>query len=81
MCEGARTVPNSNELAHAVAESVSESEKQVEMRERVKVLREAALEAVKEGGSSVKELDGLADCLATLQPAFSNNLQHKQNGN
>lgn len=63
VCEGARTVPNSNELAHAVAESVSESEKQVKMRERVKALREAALEAVKEGGSSVKELDDFADSL------------------
>ncbi|KAK9926183.1 hypothetical protein M0R45_023425 [Rubus argutus] len=82
VCEGARTVPDSNELAHAVAESVGESEKQVEMRKRVKALRDAALEAVKEGGSSVKELDGLADSLAALpQPAFSNILPHEQNGN
>ncbi|XP_061988820.1 UDP-glycosyltransferase 89B2 [Rosa rugosa] len=59
VCEGARTVPDANALARAVADSVSE--KHVGIRERVKALREAALETVREGGSSVKELDGLVD--------------------
>ncbi|KAL6182974.1 hypothetical protein ACLB2K_044385 [Fragaria x ananassa] len=76
VCEGARTVPDSNVVARVVADSVSG--KHVKMREQVKVMREAALGAVKDGGSSVKDLDGLVDHLATLQT--SNNLQSKQNG-
>ncbi|KAL6281485.1 hypothetical protein ACE6H2_018366 [Prunus campanulata] len=79
VCEGAGSVPDSDELARVVAESVSE--KRVE-RERAVELREAALEAIKEGGSSVKELDSLVDRLAALEiPAGSKNLQSMRNGN
>lgn len=78
VCEGAGSVPDSDELARVVAESVSE--KRVE-RERAVELREAALEAIKEGGSSVKELDSLVDRLAALEiPAGSKNLQSMRNG-
>ncbi|KAL7161103.1 hypothetical protein ACSBR2_041704 [Camellia fascicularis] len=57
ICEGAQTVPNSNELARVVVESVS---KQETGNERVGKLRRAALDAIKEGGSSYKDLDKLA---------------------
>ncbi|GLT50220.1 hypothetical protein SLA2020_237210 [Shorea laevis] len=56
VCQGAETVPNSEELAQLVAESVSEEGGR---RKRVAALREAALAAIKEGGSSVKNLDEL----------------------
>ncbi|KAF5933867.1 hypothetical protein HYC85_030038 [Camellia sinensis] len=56
VCEGAQTVPNSDELARVVAESVSNQETG---NERVGKLRRAALDAIK-GGSSSKDLDKLA---------------------
>ncbi|KAF5933857.1 hypothetical protein HYC85_030028 [Camellia sinensis] len=56
VCEGAQTVPNSDELARVVAESVS---KQETGNERVGKLRRAALDAIK-GGSSYNDLDKLA---------------------
>ncbi|XP_022738666.1 UDP-glycosyltransferase 89B1 [Durio zibethinus] len=56
-CEGAQTVPNSDELARVLAESVSKRN-QVE-RERVMQWRKAALDAIKEGGSSAKDMEEL----------------------
>ncbi|GAV64534.1 UDPGT domain-containing protein [Cephalotus follicularis] len=64
VCEGAKTVPNSHKLAIALAESVSDNG--VDERERAMGLRGAALEAIKEGGSSVKALDGLVKRLTEL---------------
>lgn len=58
--EGAETVPDSNELARVVMEVISQerSEKVNAMQERVTELRGMALEAIREGGSSYKDLDG-----------------------
>ncbi|TYH80322.1 hypothetical protein ES332_D03G124300v1 [Gossypium tomentosum] len=54
-CEGPQTVPNPEELARVLAESVSR-EKGVE-RKGVMELRKAALEAVREGGSSAQDME------------------------
>ncbi|THG23821.1 UDP-glycosyltransferase 89B2-like [Camellia sinensis] len=56
VCEGAQTVPNSDELARVVAESVSMQEIE---NIRVGKLRRATLDAIKEGGSSCEDLDKL----------------------
>lgn len=68
VCEGAESVPNSTELARAVTLSVSEN---WAARERVTELRRAALEAIKPGGSSAKNLDALVKYLSEF------NLQEK----
>ncbi|XP_058205486.1 UDP-glycosyltransferase 89B2-like [Rhododendron vialii] len=57
ICEGAQTVPDSNELAQVVAESVHNKLGSENIRSRE--LREAALDAVGEGGSSNMDLDRL----------------------
>ncbi|KAG1327465.1 UDP-glycosyltransferase 89B2 [Cocos nucifera] len=57
LCDGADAVPDSDELARIVAELLGESGKGV--KERAKELSRRALEAVKEGGSSWKDLEGL----------------------
>ncbi|XP_015866970.3 UDP-glycosyltransferase 89A2 [Ziziphus jujuba] len=54
VCEGADGVPDSAELAKAIAESMSLDAPQ---KVKAKELKEKALEAVKEGGSSLKDLD------------------------
>ncbi|XP_058112455.1 UDP-glycosyltransferase 89B2-like [Magnolia sinica] len=54
VCEGADSVPDSDELARAMTESVSWSWPQ---RARAKELSRAAVGAVREGGSSRKVLD------------------------
>ncbi|KAI3807390.1 hypothetical protein L1987_23317 [Smallanthus sonchifolius] len=57
VCEGAETVPDSDELAELFGKSVSE-ETRLE-RERAKAFAKAAKEAVGDKGSSVDELDRL----------------------
>ncbi|XP_058112454.1 UDP-glycosyltransferase 89B2-like [Magnolia sinica] len=57
VCGGAESVPDSVELARAVAESVSWTWPQ---RARAKELSRAAGGAVREGGSSYQDLDALA---------------------
>ncbi|KAJ0105096.1 hypothetical protein Patl1_18967 [Pistacia atlantica] len=62
VCEGAQTVPNSTELAKAVAESVGENRV---MRDRAMELSKAAVDAIK-GGGSVKDLNGLVKHVGVL---------------
>ncbi|KAK2663466.1 hypothetical protein Ddye_002040 [Dipteronia dyeriana] len=76
VCEGAKTVPDSTELARVVAESVS-SESRV-MRERVMELREEAIKAVEKSGTSVKDLEGLIKHLGGLESGKENNLIIKE---
>lgn len=78
VCEGARTVPDSDELARVLAESVSGDWAE---RARAAVLRKAAREAIKEGGSSVNELDRLVGQLCALEIPATSNLQSIRNGN
>ncbi|GAB4843126.1 hypothetical protein Ancab_013102 [Ancistrocladus abbreviatus] len=61
VCEGARTIPDSDQLARIVAGSVSED--RVE-RIRAGEMRKAALEAVSEGGSSFKDYERLLNDLS-----------------
>ncbi|RZC91596.1 hypothetical protein C5167_027658 [Papaver somniferum] len=68
ICEGADTVPNSTELARVIAESVPQGE---EGKSRPQIIRavemgKMGLEAVKEGGSSFKNLDELVSNLNEL---------------
>ncbi|OVA15426.1 UDP-glucuronosyl/UDP-glucosyltransferase [Macleaya cordata] len=63
VCEGARTVPDAAELGRAVAESVSENRSE---RVRAMELCKASHDAVKEGGSSFKDLDSLVSVLSGL---------------
>uniref|UniRef100_A0A5B7B8Q2 UDP-glycosyltransferase 89A2-like n=1 Tax=Davidia involucrata TaxID=16924 RepID=A0A5B7B8Q2_DAVIN len=64
VCEGADTVPDPVELGRIIAESVSGDKKE---KRRAKELRDQALEAVKKGGSSWRDLDGLVRELAQLE--------------
>ncbi|KAG4155222.1 hypothetical protein ERO13_D03G098500v2 [Gossypium hirsutum] len=64
-CEGPQTVPNPEELARVLAESVSR-EKGVE-RKGVMELRKAALEAVREGGSSAQDMEEMVKQLFCMQ--------------
>lgn len=63
VCEGAKTVPNSEELARVLAESVSGGG--VEMRRSLK-LKAAALDAIGEGGTSEKDFGCLINQLVKL---------------
>ncbi|XXG63171.1 hypothetical protein AAC387_Pa05g1416 [Persea americana] len=63
VCEGLGTVPDSAELARAVAESLSGSRPE---RVRAMEMKKVALDAVKEGGSSYSDLDGLVKELSAL---------------
>nr|XP_043608728.1 UDP-glycosyltransferase 89A2-like [Erigeron canadensis] len=65
VCEGANTVPDSAELARKIGESMSGSENNKKMR--AKELKDKAIEAVKEGGSSFMELDRLVNALSNLE--------------
>ncbi|GMH17512.1 hypothetical protein Nepgr_019353 [Nepenthes gracilis] len=56
VCEGSRTVPDSDELAQALANSVSEDRGK---RKRAQELRTAALDAISDGGSSSTDLERL----------------------
>ncbi|KAG4207543.1 hypothetical protein ERO13_A03G071800v2 [Gossypium hirsutum] len=64
-CEGPQIVPNPEELARVLAESVSR-EKVVE-RKGVMELRKAALEAVREGGSSAQDMEEMVKQLFSMQ--------------
>jgi hypothetical protein len=64
-CEGTATVPDSEELAKVIGESTSEKGAGVKMK--AKELRRKALEAVKEGGSSLNDLNGLIEELCKLK--------------
>ncbi|KAF8389882.1 hypothetical protein HHK36_024400 [Tetracentron sinense] len=63
VCEGAETIPNSAELARAITELVGEKRSE---KVRVMEVRRAALVAIKEGGSSFNDLDGLVKHLCGL---------------
>lgn len=64
VCEGPDTVPNSGELAQIIANSMNGDTVE---KVRAKELKHKALEAVKAGGSSSKDLDELVTELAQLQ--------------
>ncbi|OVA15427.1 UDP-glucuronosyl/UDP-glucosyltransferase [Macleaya cordata] len=69
VCEGYGTVPNSAELGRAMAESVSEDRSEDPVRVRATEMRKIACDAVKEGGSSFKDLDSLVRDLCGLDLA------------
>ncbi|KAL5723355.1 hypothetical protein ACHQM5_006765 [Ranunculus cassubicifolius] len=60
VCEGEKSVPSRTELAQAVVKSVSENGF-VKERARATELSKAALGAVKEGGSSLKNMEDLVN--------------------
>ncbi|KAL0446966.1 UNVERIFIED_CONTAM: Flavonol 7-O-rhamnosyltransferase [Sesamum latifolium] len=62
--EGGDTVPDATELARKIAESMNGDTVE---RVRAKELRNKALEAIKVGGSSTRDLDVLVQELAKLQ--------------
>ncbi|GFP87278.1 UDP-glycosyltransferase 89a2 [Phtheirospermum japonicum] len=64
VCQGGETVPDSDELAWKIAESMRGDAKE---RVRAKELRTEALEAIKVGGSSNRDLDGLVQELSKLK--------------
>ncbi|KAF5468852.1 hypothetical protein F2P56_012965 [Juglans regia] len=64
--EGSRVVPDSDELARVLADSISKNLTNRVIRERVAELGRAAMEAIKEGGSSIVELQSMHNKLATL---------------
>ncbi|XP_060170646.1 flavonol 3-O-glucosyltransferase UGT89B1-like [Lycium barbarum] len=57
VCEGAKTVPNSEELVGFLAEVVGLEGKGAELKARVSELRKAALNGIKGGGSSFENLE------------------------
>lgn len=71
VCEGLETVPDSTELARAIAESLSGNRSE---RVRALELKKATLEAVAECGSSYKDLDDLVKELF----AISSNKKNKR---
>ncbi|KZV55139.1 glucosyltransferase like family protein [Dorcoceras hygrometricum] len=64
ICKGGDTVPDPEELARKITRSMRGD---VVERTRAKELREKAVEAVKDGGDSYKDLDGLVEELAKLE--------------
>ncbi|KAL3644607.1 hypothetical protein CASFOL_009787 [Castilleja foliolosa] len=64
VCEGGETVPDSNELARKITESMRGDGKE---RVRARELRNEALEAIRVGGSSNRDLDGLVQELSKLR--------------
>ncbi|KAI3876272.1 hypothetical protein MKX03_028502 [Papaver bracteatum] len=69
ICEGADTIPNSTELARVIAESVPEDDQEGKSRPqmiRAMEMGKMGLEAVKEGGSSFRNLDELVSNLNEL---------------
>ncbi|KAK5837567.1 hypothetical protein PVK06_013377 [Gossypium arboreum] len=63
VCEGADSVPDSDELGRAIAEVMTESGG---MKANAKDLKEKALAAVSHGGSSMKDLDRFVEELGQL---------------
>lgn len=57
-CEGAQTIPNSDELAKLLAEAVQGNNVE-ERRARASELRKVAMNGIKEGGNSFKNLEAL----------------------
>lgn len=57
-CEGAQTIPNSDELAKLLAEAVQGNNVD-ERRARASELRKVAMNGIKEGGNSFKNLEAL----------------------
>ncbi|MBA0700382.1 hypothetical protein Goari_021976 [Gossypium aridum] len=64
VCEGADSVPNSDELGRAVAEAMTEGG---EMKTKAKDLKQKALAAVSHGESSMKDLDRVVEELGQLR--------------
>ncbi|GFP97473.1 UDP-glycosyltransferase 89b1 [Phtheirospermum japonicum] len=62
--EGGETVPNSNELAREISESMRGDGKEMV---RAEELSNEALEAIKVSGSSNRDLDGLVQELSKLK--------------
>ncbi|CAL5362437.1 unnamed protein product [Camellia sinensis] len=60
-CEGAQAVPNSDELARSLAKAVGKNRDEMV---RAMKLRDAALDTIKEGGNSTKDLDELIRSLS-----------------
>ncbi|KAF9623596.1 hypothetical protein IFM89_003386 [Coptis chinensis] len=71
VCEGEKTIPNATDLAKFLAKSVCDNGFEKE-RVRAKELSKAALAAVKEGGSSFKDLNSL------VEDIFALNMNHKK---
>ncbi|XVE81065.1 hypothetical protein DITRI_Ditri15bG0033200 [Diplodiscus trichospermus] len=63
VCEGLETIPDSTKLARILADSLCMTQPE---RVRAMKLRQTALDSIKEGGSSYKALDGLAEGLSSL---------------
>ncbi|XVE85680.1 hypothetical protein DITRI_Ditri17bG0110400 [Diplodiscus trichospermus] len=63
VCEGADSVPDSDELGRIIAESMTEGGG---MKAKAKDLKEKALAAMGDGGSSMKDLDRFVDELGQL---------------
>lgn len=63
VCEGWDSVPNSDELAQIIKKTVKGNQME---RLKARELRKEALDAVKEGGSSSKNLKGLVEALNKL---------------
>eukprot|EP00262_Sarcandra_glabra_P010513 TRINITY_DN2579_c0_g3_i1.p1 TRINITY_DN2579_c0_g3~~TRINITY_DN2579_c0_g3_i1.p1 ORF type:complete len:482 (+),score=38.01 TRINITY_DN2579_c0_g3_i1:61-1506(+) len=72
VCEGEDAVPNSDELARILAESVGVAGS--ERRDRAIELSRATSDAIKEGGSSYRDLDGLVEALLGLGSNFKDKL-------
>ncbi|KAK8304493.1 hypothetical protein V6Z12_D04G225700 [Gossypium hirsutum] len=64
VCEGADSVPNSDELGRAVAEAMTEGGG---MKTKAKDLKQKALAAVSHGESSMKDLDRVVEELGQLR--------------
>ncbi|XP_024995114.1 UDP-glycosyltransferase 89A2-like [Cynara cardunculus var. scolymus] len=73
VCEGRNSVPDSAELAHTIAESMSVDN--TEML-KAKELKGKAIEAVKEGGRSSRELGRLVKELSNFQPKMNVVVKH-----
>ncbi|XAR65329.1 hypothetical protein NMG60_11009414 [Bertholletia excelsa] len=63
VCDGADTVPDSAELAQTITKAMTGDTNQ---KMKAKQLKDAATEAVKPGGSSWRDLEGLVEDLALL---------------
>ncbi|KAI3983637.1 hypothetical protein MKX01_042473 [Papaver californicum] len=68
ICEGADTVPSSTELARVIAESMPQGEEGKTRPQMIRAMEigKIGLEAVKEGGSSFKNVDELVSSLNEL---------------
>lgn len=74
VCEGRNSLPDSTELARTVAESMSPDKTE---KLKAKELKGKAIEAIKEGGSSSRELDRLVKELSNFEPKMNVVVDHK----